>query len=56
MRSVSSAARPDVENSTFPLWMYVETSSNPFSSKHALSAGILIRFFPPTLIPRKRAT
>ena len=43
-------------NSTFPLWMYVATSANPFCSKHALSSGILIRFFPPTLIPRSSAT
>src|SRR5919109_2676050 len=39
-----------------PLWMYVETFSNPFASKAAFSAGILIRFLPPTLIPRRRPT
>ena len=36
--------------------MYVATFSSPFASKAAWSAGILMRFLPPTLIPRRRAT
>src|SRR5215210_1090672 len=57
MRSVSARLlRTGDENRTLPLWMYVETPSKPPASKQALSAGILIRFFPPTLIPRSSAT
>jgi hypothetical protein len=46
----------DEVNRTLPLWMYVVTSANPSASNAALSAGILIRFLPPTLMPRSRAT
>src|SRR5262245_8012231 len=35
--------------------MYVATSRKPWASKQVLSAGIRIRLFPPTLMPRRRA-
>src|SRR5687768_7793907 len=54
----ASLAAPDAlaRNSTLPLWMYVATSAKPCFSKQALSAAILIRLLPPTLIPRSSAT
>src|SRR5215211_3597067 len=57
VRRVSSAWLDDgALNTTLPLWMYVRTSSKPASWKLAFKAGIGIKFFPPTLIPRSRAT
>src|SRR3954451_24266514 len=57
MRPQSVSAPPSVApNTTLPLWMYVTTSSKPCFSKQVLSAVILIRLLPPTLIPRNSAT
>src|SRR6266496_6583217 len=57
MRAHRLSAPPSVDpNTTLPLWMYVTTSSKPCFSKQTLSAVILIRLLPPTLIPRSSAT
>lgn len=41
---------------TFPLWRRVFGSSRPTADSAALSSAILIRLFPPTLIPRSNTT
>src|SRR3954471_3029037 len=57
MRPHKVSAAPSVApNTTLPLWMYVTTSSRPCFSKQVLSAVILMRLLPPTLIPRNSAT
>jgi len=57
VRRVSSAwFVEEDENTTFPLWIYVRTSSKPFSSKQVFRPAMGTAFLPPTLIPRSRAT
>ena len=50
-----SASNPAV-NSTFPLWMYVDTPVCPSSVTSARRSVIATLFLPPRLIPRSNAT
>jgi hypothetical protein len=53
-----SSARPRrrVENTTFPLLMYVATPSKPSASNSRRRSAIATRRFDPRLIARRKAT